>query len=91
MAISDILWPFERSFSDVPCAREAGLGAVGGGPLIGGLTLILTKNPLVAFRYSIYSGIGIFWLIFPVCRYQFGVEKLRVAKLEKDYGEGKIN
>lgn len=91
MGISDYLWPFQRNFSEIPCAREASLAALIGGPCIGAVTFALTSKPNITYRNIIYSGFGLFWVTFLGCRYQYNEQKRRARIFQEAFAAGKID
>lgn len=70
MAIGDYLWPFEREFSKIPCAREAAISGMLGGPMIGAASIIWSGRLAQATPVAVYSGFTVFWLSFLACRYK---------------------
>lgn len=91
MGIGDYLWPFERKFSQIPCAREASLAALLGGPAIGAVTYALTSKPNITYRNTIYSGFGLFWITFLVCRYEYERQKRHAQIFKEALATGKID
>lgn len=91
MGISDYLWPFERKFSQVPCAREAAIAGLTGGIASGALVIVFRNRYLLAYKVSVYSGVGICWLSFSICRY-INYQKKKVAdQFKEDYSTGKFD
>lgn len=85
MGLGDFLWPFERKFSQVPCAREAGIAAVIGGPCIGAIVQVLNNNVVKTWNAVGISGFIIFWVAFIKCR----VEQDRTKRIAREWQEAK--
>lgn len=83
MGIIDYLWPFQKKFQEIPCAREAGIAAFLGGPATGALAFIVTSKPKKAFFATTNSGFVYFWITFLVYRYQYN----RSKKLSEQFKE----
>lgn len=83
MGLGDYLWPFERKFSEIPCAREAGIAAMAGGVGLGASSILITNQTKYAYKTSIYSGFALFWITFLACRFQHN----RVKKLSEQFVE----
>lgn len=91
MAITDFIWPFEKKFSQIPCAREAAIFGILGGPMIGALGLIYDKKPLLAYKRSVAMGFVFFWAAFITCRYQ-NANKAHITEQFKDaLSSGKLD
>lgn len=91
MGIGDYIWPFEKKFSQIPCAREAAIAALLGGPAAGALTLILTNKGLLAYKTSIFSGLAVLWVSFGVCRYKVAQYKEIGEQFREAMRSGKID
>lgn len=91
MGISDYLWPFERKFSQIPCARESAIAALLGGPCAGALVIILTSKGILAYKTSIFSSLGIFWISFGVCRYQHAQYRETATQFKEGMRSGRID
>lgn len=91
MAITDYLWPFERKFSQIPCAREGAIFGMIGGPIFAGTALIFDKKPQLLFKRSILSGIALFWLSFLTCRYKNAQVKSATKMFQDSIDQGKFD
>lgn len=91
MGLRDILWPFEKKFTDIPGAREAGLACLLGGPGMGALSIIVKGTPKYAFQTSIYSGFVIFWVTFIATRTQYTMAKAAQDQFIQAYKAGKVD
>lgn len=91
MGISDYIWPFKKKFSEIPCAREASIAALVGGPCTGALFIIITGRPSVGFKTSVRAGFAIFWLSFIVCRYQQAQYRSYELQFREAMASGKID
>jgi hypothetical protein len=70
MGINDYIWPFQKRFSDIPCAREASIAAIVGGIGLGAASIIITNQTRYAYKTCAYGGFVAFWITFISCRYQ---------------------
>lgn len=91
MGIGDYIWPFQRKFSEIPCAREAGIAALLGGPCAGALVIILTSRGILAYKTSIFSSFGLFWASFGICRYQDAQYRDTAIQFKEAVRSGKID
>lgn len=91
MGIGDIIWPFERKFSEIPCAREAGIAALTGGPGLGALGFIYSNSPKFAYKTTIYGGLLSFWVTFLYCRYEYEKTKKLSKQFQEAYRTGKLD
>lgn len=91
MGIGDYLWPFQRKFSEVPCAREASIAALLGGPGVGAVTYMITSKPKLTYTSIMYSGFAIFWIAFLSCRHQWSQQKKQADLIRQSYLAGKID
>lgn len=91
MTISNYLWPFQRKFSEVPCAREAALVALLGGVGIGSTSIVITRKMKYAFKSSVYTGFALFWISLGVCRYQMAKMKQLSEQFIEAYERGDID
>jgi hypothetical protein len=71
MGIGDYLWPFQKNFSEIPCAREASIASMVGGVGLGAASIIITNQTRYAYKTSMYGGFVTFWIAFISCRYQY--------------------
>lgn len=69
------LWPFQKNFSDIPCAREAAIAGMTGGIGLGASSIIIMNRYKYAFKTSVYGGFVVFWVAFLSCRYQYAKTK----------------
>lgn len=91
MGIGDYIWPFQRKFQDIPCAREAGLAAFLGGPATGALIFVTTGRPKASFFGTTYSGFAYFWITLFICRYQYARSKLLSEKFKEAVDTNKLD
>lgn len=91
MGFSDYIWPFQRKFSEIPCAREAGITACLGGPATGALALIATGKPRTTFFATTYSAFIYFWGTFLVLRYQYTKTKQQSALFKEAMETNKLD
>lgn len=91
MGLGDYLWPFQKPFTKVPCAREAALGALIGGPCLGAASIIFTKRYSYAFKTTTYSSFLIFWITFLPCRFNEARSKRLSEQFMQAVEEGKVN
>lgn len=91
MGIKDYLWPFQRKFSEIPCAREASITALLGGPCVGAVTYALTSKPNITYRNILASGFVFFWIAFISCRYDYNQQKKRAELFRDLLSAGKID
>lgn len=91
MGISDYIWPFEKKFSEIPCAREASIAALTGGIGLGASSIIITNQVKYAYKTSIYSGFALFWITFLACKYQHHRVKKLSDQFVEAYKSGEID
>lgn len=91
MAISDYLWPFEKKFSKIPCAREAAIFGMTGGPILAGLVLIYDKKPKLVVQRAVTSGLVLFWIAFLSCRTQNVRLQNATAEFKESLEKGKFD
>lgn len=87
MGVLDYLWPFEKKFSEIPCAREAGIAGMVGGIGTGASSIIIFNTPRYAYKTSIFSGFAIFWVTFIVC----GIEQRKAKAVVDKLKSGEID
>lgn len=90
MGIGDYIWPFEKRFRDIPCARDAAIAGVAGGPITGALVIMVKGNYKQAVPISVMSGMAYFWLYFMVCRVSYFNTKLKSREFVDAIKTGKI-
>lgn len=91
MGIGDYIWPFDRKFSQIPCAREAGIAGLTGGPGLGALAFIKTNSARFAYKTTVYGGFIAFWATFLYCRYEYASRKKLTKRFQDAYKSGKLD
>lgn len=75
MGLLEYLWPFDKPFSKIPCAREASLIAVIGGSCLGGAYYMLTSKVGGTYRVALLGGANLLWISFTICHYNYRKSK----------------
>lgn len=91
MGIGDYLWPFERKFSKIPCAREAAIGGLVAGPVAGAVTFMVTSRVPLSYKMVIYGGLAGFWITFLSCRSQLAYARKRTQRYRDAVARGEID
>lgn len=91
MGLSDYVWPFNKKFSQIPCAREAGIAALLGGPGLGAVSILIIGHGKYAYQTSVYAGFVIFWVSFGMCRYQYAKKSNLSDQFIEAYKSGTID
>lgn len=95
MGISDylwsIMWPYEKPFSKVPCAREAAIAGLITAPCAGAAVVIFRGKPPTILKASLLSGLGVFWTGFILCRIQYSILKKASEEFSEAVASGKFD
>jgi hypothetical protein len=91
MGLGEYLWPFQKKFSDIPCAREASISGMVGGIGLGAASIIITNQTKYAYKTSIYGGFVAFWVAFISCRYQYQKTKNMSGQFIESMSRGDID
>lgn len=91
MGIGEFIWPFDRKFSQIPCARESALVALIGGPCLGAAYYLLTSRVFPSYKVTVYGGANLLWLSFIVCHYNYRNSKKIYRNFQDDLRTGKID
>lgn len=91
MGFFDYIWPFEKKFSQIPCAREAGITGLLAGPALGCLTIIRFGHGRYAVKATTYGGFAAFWISFIMCRIEQSRIKRNSDRFVEAVKEGKID
>ena len=82
MGVWSYLWPFEKKFQDIPCARESCIYAQIGGVGVGAVHFMFTSQVRRSCHVAVGSGILILWISFFICRYQDAQLRIRSKAFE---------
>jgi len=91
MGIGDYIWPFERKFHQIPCAREAAIAGMFGGAGLGALTVIIRRDTILGAKVIVYGGVGVFWATFLALRYRNNRQKIQSEKYIEALNTGKLD
>lgn len=91
MGIVDYIWPFQKKFSEIPCARESALAGLMGGTCAGALVIILKSKPLLAYKITVFAGVGICWVTFGYCRYDYAKQQKMAEQFQEAQRAGIID
>lgn len=84
------LWPFQRSFKDIPCAKEACIAGLITGLGFSSLVFIVKPVPARVIPHFLLSGGLVYFCYFGVCRFNVYKETVRVNKIKEALAEGQI-
>lgn len=84
-----MVWPFEKKFTEVPCARESAMSGILGGVLVGAYWF--TKRPQRSFPVAVNSGFVIFWVTYVGCRILHWRQQTNMERFKKMSETGELD